>query len=116
MLRPGPARRQPAGIGTGDDVAEDVLTARLWRRIQRDFPDPEDARVVADMLRGFAHRHSRSRQNSERLMAAVVLFARGDLDRARRRVQVGDKDWRDLLCSAGLENADYPRILDEELG
>ncbi|MEU2434478.1 hypothetical protein ABZ611_34225 [Streptomyces sp. NPDC007861] len=95
---------------------DDVISARLHRRIRRDFPDAEAARGVAGALRVLADELAGSQQDPERLMAAAVFFATGDINRFRSAIQGARKDWRDLLMAGGLGYEGWPSVLDEELG
>jgi hypothetical protein len=55
-------------------------------------------------------------QDRERVLAAVVFIAEGDIDRLRRAIGESQRDWRDVLVAGGLANGDWPTILDIELG
>ena len=56
------------------------------------------------------------KQDPERLQAACVLPARGDISEFARRVRLLNRDWRDALVAAALAQPDWPRKLDAELG
>jgi hypothetical protein len=92
--------------------------SRLERRIRRDFPEPGAAHAILTALdrlpaeAGYGEDHLRS----ERVRAAVVLLADGDVARFRRAVDLAKADWRDLLVDAGLAHEDWPARLDEALG
>jgi hypothetical protein len=85
-----------------------ALTPRLQRRIERDFPDPgsapEVARLVADA------------SDSERIQAAIVLYARQDLLRLTHALVLAQQDWRDVVVGAELADEDWREVLDVELG
>lgn len=84
-------------------------TARLARRVQDDFG--ADAELVSSALAdlpGYA--------GSERVQAAVVKLARGDLGRFDRQLNETMIDWRDVLVAAGLAHEDWPERLDDYLG
>ncbi len=85
-----------------------MTTRRLFRRIRADFPEAgsaeEIARLVAD-----AH-------ETERVQAAIVLWASGDLGRFRDAVALAAQDWRDVLVRADLAHDDWPDKLDAQLG
>lgn len=83
-------------------------TARLCARIRRDFPEPGSAEAIIESLN--------SMDTSERLQAAVVLFADGSLSRFRDSMTLAEIDWRDVLVRGGLENEDWPEVLDQALG
>ena len=83
-------------------------TARLARRVLSDFGADAEL-VLAELaeLSGYA--------SSERVQAAVVKLARGDLGRLDRQLQEARIDWRDVLVPAGLARADWPEQLDAYL-
>ena len=86
----------------------------LRARVQRDFGDagaPAAIRRLTDLRLANAELQSR-----ERIEAAVVLLANGDLARLEEHSQLAEKDWRDVLVFSGLGNADWPQRLDAELG
>ncbi|WP_371598539.1 hypothetical protein [Streptomyces sp. NBC_00564] len=97
-------------------MAEDVISARLHARIRRDFPDAAVARGVVGALRVLAVELEDSRQSTERLLAAAVVIAAGDVERFRSAIHLARTDWRDLLMSGELAHGDWPHVLDEELG
>jgi hypothetical protein len=82
-------------------------TARLAARIRRDFPEPGSAEVIIESLRDVG--------TGERVQAAIVLWARGDLSRFRDSLALAHVDWRDVLVRGGLENDDWHQILDSAL-
>ncbi|MEJ8637446.1 hypothetical protein [Streptomyces sp. MS2.AVA.5] len=97
-------------------MIDDVISERLHRRIRRDFPDAEVAKGVAGALRVLADEAGDSRQSSERILAAAVFIASGDINRFRSAIRLARTDWRDLLMAGGLGHEDWPSILDRELG
>lgn len=84
------------------------VTARVRRRIENDFPVAGSASEVIRLV-------SES-SDSERIQAAIVLWARGDLGRLMDIRDLAAKDWRDALVRGGLEHDDWPDRLDAELG
>lgn len=84
------------------------VSPRLARRIGRDFPDAEAATAVAHLVVDAA--------NWERVQAAIVLPARGDLRLVREGAELAGTDWRDVLVDAGLAGDDWADVLDAELG
>jgi hypothetical protein len=84
------------------------VTARLRRRIERDFPDPGSAPEIARMVA--------EASEDERIQAAIVLGARGDLDRLRDSADLTGIDWRDVLVGGGLADEDWRECLDRVLG
>lgn len=51
----------------------------------------------------------------ERLMAAVVLYARRDFRQLKMTASLERIDWRDLLVATHLAHSDFPQHLDREL-
>jgi hypothetical protein len=84
------------------------LTARLLRRIERDFPDAGSASEVVEI--------TRSAGDKERVQAAVLLWGSGDLDRLRNARDLAVAERRDALMRANLADENWPRRLDTELG
>lgn len=87
------------------------VSERVAARVRRDFP----ASQVDEALREVA-RTETGNQDVERVHAAVVLAARGDLARLKELVELSHVDWRDLLMAAELGHGDWPELLDEEFG
>jgi len=90
------------------------LSPRLKARIGRDYGPGSDA-VVSLLTRYVARLPSAELQDPERLQAAPVLVAGGDVDALRRALELGMIDWRDLLVAAGLADGDWAQVLDREL-
>jgi hypothetical protein len=92
--------------------------SRLGRRIQRDFPKPGSANGVHNLLAELPRRagYDSDILASERIQAAIVLLAGGDLRRLRQAIDLAASDWRDVLVAAGLADENWPQRLDEELG
>ncbi|CAM5265990.1 hypothetical protein GCM10010329_02960 [Streptomyces spiroverticillatus] len=86
-----------------------ALSARLVRRIARDFPEPGSAAEAERLLDGVP-------DGTERVGAAVVLYARGSVPRLRCAIELARSDWRDVLAGAGLADEDWPSRLVAELG
>jgi len=85
-----------------------LVTPRLARRIASDFPDAAAAAEVAHLVAEAA--------NWERVQAAIVLSAGGDLRAVHDGAALATTDWRDVLVNADLANEDWPARLDAELG
>jgi hypothetical protein len=83
------------------------ISRRLEARVRRDFA-PADVEPVLDRLRDL---HA-EKQSPERYQAAVVILARGDLERLEWAAGI---DWRDAFVWSGLGSNWYP-VLDRELG
>lgn len=85
-------------------------TARLARRVKNDFG--ADAELVLAALSELSDVPG----VNERVQAAVVMLAKGDLGRLDRQLQEARIDWRDVLVAAGLAHEDWPERLDDYLG
>jgi hypothetical protein len=89
--------------------------SRLSRRVRRDFPAPGAAEEVLGLLSGLVWFPDHP-AHAERVQAAVVVLARGNLGRLKDSILLARTDWRDVLVAAGLANEDWPARLDAELG
>jgi hypothetical protein len=85
-----------------------VVSERLRRRIERDFPERGSALSVIALVSAIS--------DSERIQAAIVVWGRGDHARVRDAVALAEQDWRDVLMRADLADEDWPSRLDVELG
>ena len=85
------------------------MTPRLRRQIDSDFPDAGD-----EIERLLAAARS-DNQDRERVLAAIVFIADGDVARLGQAIALSQLDWRDLLVNGGLANADWPQVLDARL-
>jgi hypothetical protein len=86
------------------------LTPRVERRVQGDFPG--EFQLVDDIL-------SRLRVDTadpERIVAAVVLAADGELSGLVRAVELANGHPNELLVEAELAHPDWPQRLDDTLG
>lgn len=90
--------------------------ARLQRRIRLDFPEPGSAQEILRLLADLQRTTGDDTLGSERVHAAIVLLAQGDIARFRHALAVSTHDWRDVLVAAGLADDDWPTRLDRELG
>ena len=85
-----------------------TVSSRLQWRVALDFPQPGSAeevmRLLADAL------------ECERVQAAIVFAANGDLPELKREVELAAIDWRDVLMNGGLAGDDWQSIMDFELG
>jgi hypothetical protein len=89
------------------------VTARLRKRIDRDFP-AGTADEVARSLAGLPA-EAFGRQDQERVMAAVILASDGQWERFRAELRLVTVDWRDVMVAGGLADADWPVRLEIEL-
>lgn len=92
------------------DPAPTGLTPRLLARVRTDFVDQET--FVIEELR----EASSGGQDRERVLAAIVVGAAGDVDRLCELVDLSRLDWRDVLCAGGLAQASWRDQLDALLG
>ncbi|HWO60291.1 MAG TPA: hypothetical protein VNO31_09680 [Umezawaea sp.] len=67
-------------------------------------------------MRALAVAFEFSGQGAERLGAAAVILAEGDVHEFRSAVRLANLDWRDLLVAGGLAHENWPDVLDEVLG
>ncbi|WP_246117325.1 hypothetical protein [Cellulomonas composti] len=85
-----------------------AMTKRLRERLERDFPEPgsatEAVRIVDES------------SDLERVQAAIVLWAKGDLGKLRDASRLAHEDWRDALVRGELADDDWQERLDAELG
>lgn len=85
------------------------LSPRLRRRIDADFPRHAD--MVVDALHSLDPLVRDSRQDPERMFAAVVRLAHGRFDELDAALRLARQDWRDLLVGADFGNEDWPARL-----
>lgn len=92
--------------------------SRLEQRVRQDFRDPGSASGVLDLLASLPREagYDHEIHASERVQAAVVLFAAGNLRRLQQALDLAKADWRDLLMAADLGTDQWPAKLDSELG
>lgn len=84
---------------------------RVAARVRRDFHPP----LVEQALQELATTET-GNQDAERVQAAVVLTANGDLRRLKGLVRLSHVDWRDVLMGSGLEHGDWREVLEDEFG
>jgi hypothetical protein len=77
-------------------------------RIAADFPTEDSAAQVRELVA--------ASDDSERMRAAIVLAAKGDLSSVEHLVELVKVDWRDVLVAGNLANDDWREKLDQELG
>jgi hypothetical protein len=84
------------------------MTKRLRARVSRDFPDFGSAEEIVRLVEAAS--------DDERIQAAIILAAAGDVNAIRSGVELARLDWRDALVDGGLADEDWPSILDTALG
>lgn len=87
------------------------VTERVAARVRKDFRAEEAGQALQELATT-----ETGNQDIERVHAAVVLAAAGDLGRLRQQIRLSQTDWRDALMGTGLEHFDWPAVLDREFG
>ncbi|MFS8101310.1 hypothetical protein LFM09_29710 [Lentzea alba] len=87
------------------------VSERVATRVRRDFPKHAD-----EALQELATTYGSRGPGGERIQAAVVLAAKGDLRRLKSAVRGSHRDYRDTLMGAGEAHAhdDWPEVLRRE--
>ena len=100
-------------------LAEPIpLTRRLLSKVERDFTESDRRGAVHTLERVDLGpwRSTQPPDGRERVLAAVLVLARGDDRRLWGAAREAEQDWRDVLVAAELANGDWPARLDELLG
>lgn len=95
-----------------------MVTRRILRRIECDFAEG-DVEAIAERLAAATGEPSSlatSDAGSERVQAAILILATGDIRRLIRECDEARKDWRDVLMAADLGFDDWPGRVDAFLG
>ncbi len=87
---------------------------RLTRWITAEFA-PGSAEQVLNALRTLSADQVGG-QDSERVLAALVVRTAGEWDPFTQNRALLDQDWRDVLMRADLADEDWPHRLDAILG
>lgn len=90
------------------------LSPRIADRIARDFRGRRASQVIALLATLDLPLHH-SPDGDERVFGAILIVANGDIDRLVAAAADGERDWRDVLVAAGLENDDWPERLADAL-
>ena len=91
-----------------------MVSERLERYVRRTFDEAEAEEVLRRL--GEWRISYDDEPPGERLMAAVLILAEGRVEGLDVGFEVAEQDWRDLLMSAGLENAVWSPVLEAKLG
>lgn len=83
-------------------------TGIVERELARRF-DPATARHLAERFN--ASTLPLANHDHARVHLAILWLAQGDARRALRELAEAEKDWRDTLCAAGLENENWRDVL-----
>ncbi|MGV9346342.1 hypothetical protein ACWDSD_16240 [Streptomyces spiralis] len=89
------------------------VSARVAERVRRDFPDPDVAAVVIELLEEWGNS---SGWDVDRVQSAIVLKARGDVDEVLALLEVAYADYRDALMETGFGHEDWEQRMEEAFG
>lgn len=81
------------------------VSARVGERVRRDFPEPKAAALVVGLLEEWGN--AWPRREVERVQAAIVLCAAGDVDEVVALVELAHTDYRDVLVATGFADAGW---------
>jgi hypothetical protein len=87
-----------------------IVTDLVRQQAQKLFA-PNEAAVVISKLETSPLPLIVDGDAPERVHLAILHLSGGDLQRFDRELNGGQIDWRDTLCAAGLEHADWPAVL-----
>lgn len=95
-----------------------MVAPRILRRIERDFPGGDVTAIAARLgaATGEPSSLAASDAGSERVQAAILILAAGDIERLIRECDEARRDWRDVLVAADLGFDDWPRRVAAFLG
>ena len=91
-----------------------MISERVAARVVRDFTPKLHADVL-ELLESATSESSRihgTAAGHERVHAAMLILAQGNVDKLLHAASEAEMDWRDLLVAAGLENDDWPARVD----
>ena len=94
------------------------LTDRLRRRVERDFAAGKRVAVIDSLERVDLGDwlSTQPPDGRERVLAALLLIARGDPARLRNAIETAERDWRDALLWGELAQPDWPERVEAFLG
>ncbi|MGW2550011.1 hypothetical protein [Streptomyces sp. NPDC001635] len=87
------------------------VSARVAKRVRRDFPDPDVATVVIELLEEWGN--TWPDWEVGRVQSAIVLEAGGDVDKVLALLQVAYVDYRDALVATGFAHAGWQQRMEE---
>lgn len=90
------------------------VSARVVERVRRDFPDPEIAAVMVELLEEWGN--TWPDWQVDRVQSAIVLCAAGDVDQVLTLLEVAYVDFRDALIATGFARADWRELMDAAFG
>ena len=88
-----------------------MVSPRIAERVARDFKANVQVDVL-ELLESVAKDRSHvydTDAGRERIHAAMLILARGNVDTLLHAASEAEMDWRDLLVAAGLEHDDWPQ-------
>jgi len=94
-------------------------TDRIRAWVVRDFPGhllQPDHPDALDLLESLDLISVDGPLDRERIQAAILILAGGDVDRLLTWAAVAEMDWRDVLVNGGLASGDWRDVLAEECG
>jgi hypothetical protein len=91
------------------------LTDRISDRVRRDFR-PADRGQAVYVLTSLRLPLYHPPEGDERVHAALLAVARGDLSRLLDAAALAELDWRDVLVAGGVAGEDWPIRVDAFLG
>lgn len=86
------------------------VSARVAERVRQDFPDPKVAAAVIDLLEDWGN--AWPQWEVDRVQAAIILSAAGDMDQVLALLEVAYADYRDALMAAGFAHADWSERME----
>jgi hypothetical protein len=87
-----------------------VVTDLVRNQVHKSFGADEAALVISE-LEAVRLPLVNDGEAPERIHLAILHLAGSDLKRFDKFMHSARIDWRDTLCMAGLENADWPAVL-----
>ncbi|MFE5856607.1 hypothetical protein ACFQ61_25785 [Streptomyces sp. NPDC056500] len=90
------------------------VSPRVRARVYRDFPDPEVAAVVIELLEEWGR--SFVAWEVDRVQTAIVLFAAGDVDRYLEILEEAYWDYRDVLMISGFGGTGWKELMEAAIG
>ncbi len=87
-------------------------TARLRRRIERDFPEHGRSAEVVRLLGQWSP--DGWNVDVERVQAAILILAGGRINGVLDAIEDARADWRDVLIAADLARDDWPDRIAEQ--
>jgi hypothetical protein len=94
------------------------LTDRLRRRVERDFAAGERVAVIDSLERVDLGDwlSTQPPDGRERVLAALLIIARGEPARLQNAIGTAERDWRDALVWGELAQPDWPERVEAFLG